>query len=270
MIRNFVIDRVRRGTMFHKTEGYALWSLNQITNPSLKVTADTQEAKDALDTPIAIFDRAKQAEFSAENALLDMGLMAAQSGSELEEATSTATFHVPYYDEVKVTTAGTLVLAKTPVAGTVSYVYALNGDESLGDRYEVKATGTTQAAGIAVLGTSNGKTTLLMDPTVAPVGARFMVFYEINANGDNGYQATRVTNSAKQFPTGGRFVMEVLGCDPCDTSTTLAAIIELPNAKLTSEFDLNFETDSTHSFTIKAMQDYCDAEKMLYRIYLLD
>lgn len=51
-LRNFVIDRVRRGIMLSSADGSMLWQVNQITNPSLSVTSDTVDAVDALSTPI--------------------------------------------------------------------------------------------------------------------------------------------------------------------------------------------------------------------------
>ena len=83
-VRNFVIDRVRRGIMLHSETGALMWALNQIENPSLNVTAETTDAVDALGVPIATFNRAKQAEFSAESSLFDLGLLAVQSGTELD------------------------------------------------------------------------------------------------------------------------------------------------------------------------------------------
>lgn len=53
-IRNFAIDRIRRGMMLHSSTGEMLWSINQIENPSLNVSSETSEAVDALGTPIAI------------------------------------------------------------------------------------------------------------------------------------------------------------------------------------------------------------------------
>lgn len=52
MVRNFVIDRIRRGVMFHSSTGEVLWALNQIENPSLNVSSETADAVDALGTPI--------------------------------------------------------------------------------------------------------------------------------------------------------------------------------------------------------------------------
>ena len=64
-MNNFVIDRVVRGVALSHTDDSVLFSLNQITNPSLNVTSESTDAVDALGTPIATFYRAKNAEFSA-------------------------------------------------------------------------------------------------------------------------------------------------------------------------------------------------------------
>ena len=80
-MNNFVIDRVLRAVGKSKA-GDVLFAINQVTNPSLSVTSETSEAVDALGSRIAVFNRAKSCEFSAENALFDMNLMAVQAGSE--------------------------------------------------------------------------------------------------------------------------------------------------------------------------------------------
>ena len=51
-ISSFVIDRAIRGTMFRKGTYEMLWSLNQITDPSISMTADTTDAVDAIGVPI--------------------------------------------------------------------------------------------------------------------------------------------------------------------------------------------------------------------------
>ena len=40
------------------------------------------------------------------------------------------------------------------------------------------------------------------------------------------------------------------------------------NAKLSPDFDWNIQTDSTHPFSMKAQQDYCDREKRLFSIVI--
>ena len=51
-ISSFVIDRAIRGTMFKKGTYELLWSLNQITDPSISMTADSTDAVDAIGVPI--------------------------------------------------------------------------------------------------------------------------------------------------------------------------------------------------------------------------
>ena len=80
-LNNIVVDRIIRAVGKSKSDE-VLFAINQVTNASLNVTSETAEAVDALGTPIAIFNRAKTAEFSAENALFDLGLMATQAGSK--------------------------------------------------------------------------------------------------------------------------------------------------------------------------------------------
>lgn len=260
-MRNFVIDRIRRGFMTHSSTGEVLWCLNQIENPTLNVTAETADAVDALGTPIASFNRAKQAEFSAESSLFDLGLLAAQSGTAISDASTSNKYAVPCPEELTVSAADTLTLARTPIDGSLKFVYVLNGDGSLGTRYTIGESAGEDTVSVAgkVITFAEGK---------APVGSRWFAFYEYEASDEAGYGASQVVNTAIDFPTAGRFVMEVLGADVCDPSTLYYAIVEFPNAKMMSDFDLSFTTDSKHPFTLRAMQEYCDAEKILFRIII--
>jgi len=101
-LNNFVIDRVRRGTMFSDASGEALWSITQITDASLSMTGETVDATDAIGAVITQFDRAKSAEFSGSNALWDLGLSAAQFGSQKVVASSSKTIRTPMYEQLLV------------------------------------------------------------------------------------------------------------------------------------------------------------------------
>lgn len=259
-LKNFVIDRVLRGIMLHSSTGEALWSINQIEDPQLNVSADTTNAVDALGIPIMTFDRAKNAEFSASNSLLDLGLLAAQSGTSISASSADNTFAVPCFEEV--TYAGsTITLSHTPNASGadgIPFIYKLNGDGTLGTKYAYAA------AAAADKFTFSGTT--LTVPTGASSGDMFLVIYNYTANGTD--EAVGVTNSATNFPSAGKFVMEVLGCDVCDISTKYYAYLIFPQAKLTSDFQLSFATDGKHPFTIKANQEYCDHEKRLFQLII--
>lgn len=265
-INNIVIDRILRGTMFSTSTREAVWSVSQITNFSISVTTDSQDAVDATGTPIHRFYRAKQCEITAENALFDFGLMAAQGGGDQALVSSTATkkFNVPIFDEIELASATSATLTHSPVlpAGetyAVPFVYVLNGDGTLGKKMTC---GSATAEGVY---TQTG-TALAFAANELNVGDTIIAFYEYEANGTSGSQAVKLMNTAKDFPKAGKFVLEILCCDPCDKTTLYYAYLVMPSATLAPDVDLDFATDATHAFTLRAQQDYCDKTKLLYSL----
>ena len=266
VINNFVVDHVLRGIMVNKAGEY-MWSINQITNPSLNVSlTDTAQAVDALGTPIAEFDRGRSAEFSAENSLFDLGLYAAQLGREVENAAEKAVTMTAFEEIDAVDESGKLrtiyVLKNTPNAKITS-MYLLNGDGTLGTAYKVG----TQASNTEFVHEVTGDvaTNNITLPTGLTKDDVVFVMYEYEAKA-----GTAVTANAIDFPKRGKFIMEVLGCDVCDQEELIHAFVEFPNAKLDGNVDYSFTTDGTHPFTIRAMQDYCNKEKVLFRVIIPD
>lgn len=260
IINNFVIDHVLRGIMVKKTGEY-MWSVNQITEPSLNVTlTDAAQAVDALGTPIAEFDRGRSAEFTAQNSLWDLGLYAAQMGKDKEIASSTSKLVCPSFEtiEVKGTDSEKYTLKNKPLVD-ITTIYYLNGDDTLGTEYK---NGSDASATDFVYTSASQEITL---PTGLVAGDRLFVFYEYETE-----QAVGVTADAINFPKRGKFMMEVLGCDVCDQENLIHAYVIFPNAKLDGNVDYSFATDGTHPFTIRAMQDYCDKEKKLFTIIIPD
>ena len=262
-LNNFVIDRVVRGIATDMKTGDVLFSINQITNPSLNCAAESSDAVDALNVPIATFYRAKTAEFSAENALFDMNLLATQAGTKKKVATSTAKIDAPCFQTIDITSATSYTLSHTPKTDATPKVYVLNGDGTLGEKVELDTT----AAGrkIAIAGTT---VTLVAGEAGYKAGEQLFVMYEYEADGSEKNGAIEVANSANNFPVGCKFVMEILGADVCDQTNLIYAYLVFPNAKLSPDFDWSIATDSTHPFSMKAMQEYCDKEKRLFSIVI--
>lgn len=256
-LNNFLIDRVRRGTMFSDTTGEALWSITQITDATLSMTSETADVTDAIGNIITQFDRSKNAEFSGTNALWDLGLSAAQFGSAKTIATAAATILTPAYEQLRIANAK-VVLAHVPEGTSgaeVKYIYALNDDSTLGKKYTVGASVTadtfTVDAANKTINTPTGLT------------GNVAVFYDYAAE-----DAVMLQNNAVDFPKAGKFMLEVIGKDTCDKTATYVAYIVFPNAKLRVDSDLSFTSDGGHPFTITCMQDYCDLEKRLFNIYV--
>ena len=238
--------------------GDVLFSINQITNPSLNCASESTDAVDALGTPIATFYRSKSAEFSAENALFDMSLMATQvGGSKTVAGKDGATIVVPCFQTIDVEAGKeSYTLSHTPVAG--AKVYVLNGDGTLGEKVEV----ATAASGRQIAVADKAVTIVLGDEGYA-AGQQLFFMYDYVADGAEDNGAISVVNSATKFPVGCKFIMEILGADVCDQTNLIYAYLVFPNAKLSPDFDWSIATDSTHPFSMRAMQEYCDKEKKL-------
>ena len=253
-LNNFVIDRVMRGVALSQTDGSVLFSLNQVTNPTLTVSSESTDAVDALGTPIATFYRAKSAEFSAENAIFDMNLLATQSGTAKQVATDQNKIVTPAFETIDIDGSATYTLKHAP-KDEIKNIYALNGDGTLGTVF-TKST-SASATNFAISGSA------ITPPTGLKNGDQLFVIYEYEAS-----QAVSVVNSAVNFPTACELVLEVLGCDVCDQTKMVFAYVCFSNFKLSPDFDWTISTDSTHSFSGKAMQDYCDKEKKLFQIII--
>lgn len=257
-VNNFVIDHVLRGVMTSSADGSVMWSINQITEPSLSVTTETAEAVDALGAQIASFDRAKNAEFSANNSMFDLGLYAAQNGNVKEVAGGNVeTIVTPAFETIEVKKDETSVTLKHTPNAQIKEIYGLKGDGTLGVKYTL-AEGETATTFIH----AEGSNTITI-PTGLAVGSQLFVMYEYEAT-----SAVAVTGDAINFPKAGKFIMEVLGTDVCDPTTLIHAYIVFPNAKLDANVDVSFTTDGNHPFTLRAQQAYCDSKKKLFSIII--
>lgn len=267
-LNNFVIDRIVRGIAVSQGDnvklgisaGDVLFAINQITNPSLSCTSESTDAVDALSVPIATFYRSKAAEFSAENALFDMNLLATQSGTKKKVATEGAPIDAPCFETIDVVgTTLTYTLKHTPIA--TPKVYVLKGDGTLGEKLVVSTSATGKTIAIS------GANVTLAEGGFA-TGSQIFFMYDYKADGTEGNGAVEVANTATNFPVGCKFIMEILGADVCDQTNLIYAYLIFSNAKLSPDFDWTISTDSTHPFSMRAMQDYCDPQKKLFSIII--
>lgn len=244
--------------MTSTNDGSVMWSINQITDPSLSITMETSEAVDAIGSRIASFNRGKSAEFSAQNSMFDLGLWAAQNGVEKEVASAAHKIISPIFETLTVPTPVTtpVALKHTPTA-TPKEIYQLKGDGTLGEKLVYSA---TAAAGKFTYDDSAHTITF---PAAATAGAQYFVQYEYESE-----SAVAVTGDAINFPKAGKFIMELLGTDVCNTTLLIHAYLIFPNAKLDGNVDVTFATDGNHPFTIQANQSYCDNQKVLFQLVI--
>lgn len=257
-LNNIIIDRVLRGIFSDKNDNI-MFSLNQIQDFSLNSTSESQEITDALGVTIMELMRSKSIEASATNAIFDLGLMASQYGTEKVEATATAKLPVPRMEKFEVAAAkeGKYTLKFTPVKAPTA-IYALNGDSTLGAKY-VSATAASETAFAYDAG-------VITVPTGLAADTELFVMYEYESE-----NAVEVVNKADKFANMGRLTLEALCYDVCDPETKMFCYVVMPRFQLSNDFDWSLGgDDQTHAFSGKAHVDYCDKDKQMVRVVIVD
>jgi hypothetical protein len=254
-LNNIIVDRVLRGIFSDKNDNI-IFSLNQVQNLSLNQTSESQEVTDALGVSIMELMRAKALEASAENAIYDFGLLAAQYGTEKVEGSADAKIVTPAMETFEAV-GETYALKHTPVKAPTA-IYALNGDSTLGEKYvagtQASATEFAYADGVITL------------PTGLEANTEMFVMYEYETE-----NAIEVVNSANNFAKMGKMTFEILAYDVCDPEVKLFGYLILDRFQLSNDFDWSIGGDSqTHAFSGKAHVDYCSKNKRMCRVVIVD
>jgi hypothetical protein len=175
-------------------------------------------------------------------------------GTDKKVASAGATILVPAQEIFDADGAYTL---KHVPATAPTFIYALNEDSSLGEKY---AAGT--AASETEFAIDGQEITL---PTTVAKGAQMFVSYEYASDA-----AVEIVNSAKNFPKSCKLVLRVLGYNPCNKDNKLGAYIIFPSFEMSPDFDLSLNVGEAQSWSGKASQDYCSKDKALMRIVVVD
>lgn len=260
-LNNIIVDRVLRGIFTDKNDNI-IFSLNQIQDLSLNQTSESQEVQDAFGVSIAELMRSKALEASANNAIYDFGLLAAQYGTtKTEKGTKLV---VPTMESFEVTEdSKEWKLKNTPAKAPVA-IYELNGDSTLGAKHE-KATAAAAPTDDANAKFSYADGAITLYDTL-PAGTEMFVMYEYETE-----NAIEVVNKANEFAKLGKMTFEILAYDVCDPETKLYGYLILPKFQLSNDFDWSIGGDSQqHAFSGKALVDYCSKDKKMCRVVIVD
>lgn len=273
-VDNLLIKRVRRVVFIDPATGDIYFNASDIQNPSLSITSDNTQKTDALGVPIATFYNGDTAEFSAENSLFSLGILAAQFGSEIERASDTATITTPCVETIKVgagsggTKNSTITLKHVPVVtnggvvgSEIPVIYVLQKNKALGKKYTVGSAASETAFTIDAA----AKTITL--PTDDEITADTVIFVSYEYAAKSG---VKVDKKSGNEPLSGKAVVHVIFCDPCNKNVEYAGWLVFGNAQLSPEVDLNFDTESTHPLSFTCQKEWCDEDGKLLSVIVPD
>lgn len=249
-LSNFIVDRVISGVGY-RSDDSVLFKMDQCQNTSITCGSESTDIVDNVGSPIMTLYRSKTCEISGENAILDFNLTAVQMGTEKTVASEGATVVAPA-QEVFEAKGGVYTLKHEPIE-LPAFLYALNDDSSLGEKYSLKDGDFT----------IDGQEITL--PATVEDGTQMFVSYEYNATA-----AVEIVNSAKNFPKSCKLVLRVLGYNPCNKDNKLGAFIVFPSFEMSPDFDLSLNVGEAQSWSGKASQDYCSKDKRLMSIIVVD
>ena len=244
----FVIDKVRRITQINLATGLVDFTGTSVESPQIEFPGETPDQPDAQGVLRARFDTAKGVNFSGELSLLNLNLMGAQLGSEVQVAGENAKVKGADFAILTVTdTDGTktATLKHTPL-GTPAAVYTMSEDKNISGVIEVGA----EEENAKISGT-----TITLPATFE--GTTVGVYYEYETE-----SAVKLVDSAESFAEAAMYIVDILAADVCNPSVKRAGKIVFPKAKIDNNFTVNLTTEGTHPFSFTALKDYCadDAE----------
>lgn len=262
---DFAFDRLISATA--EAKGDIQYVVSQMQNAVIDVTAEAKEVRDKDGNLIRKIYNAKTGTLTAPNAMLNVNVINAASGNDLEVASTTNPIDMPKIIYVK---AGETVTLTDYVEGTVK-VKAVFGNGASGESY-IQAT----AASATEFG-------LTEDGVLTPPA------YTL-AEGDEGYDAEAkeafptkflvkyyrknttgvvLRNSADKFPDAVALTIKAVYIAPCEEGVK-AAYIYVPNFNVSPEISIDTTTDSTIDYKGDLGVDSCADSKDLYVIYFPD
>ena len=217
----------------------AFWA-EQITEPTLNFTSETEEIMDARNNVVMVLQNGRGATFGASNAFFNTSILAAQVGSKVEDSTGSL---ITKFEMVATDDNGAASITYTPVDACV--VYELNTDGSF---KTATASATVTVEDKALTGAAKNTKYLVVYDITAPAGEK------ITALADAENELLDVT-------------AEVLLRDLCSQEIYFAFLFM--RGKLSGEAEWGMARDGQHAFEITAMPAYCDAEKKLVDIVIV-
>jgi hypothetical protein len=267
-LSNFIVDRVISGVGY-RSDDSVLFKMDQCQNTSITCGSESTDIVDNVGSPIMTLYRSKTCEISGENAILDFNITSVQMGTEKNVASEENTIVAPAQEVFDVKAKGGSYDLKHVAIEAPAFLYSLNDDSSLGEKYKLgtsaSATEFAYEVETRTIDDKEVKFGVIKLPTDVAVGTQMFVSYEYNATA-----AVEIVNSAKNFPKSCKLVLRVLGYNPCNKDNKLGAYIVFPSFEMSPDFDLSLNVGEAQSWSGKASQDYCSKDKRLMSLIVVD
>jgi hypothetical protein len=245
-----VIDRIQYG-IAEDFSGNVLYTLTQLADAEIAITAESKEARDATGTLIKKFYTGKAGTFTANNAILDFNILAEATGTPKQIAgAGEAAIIMPGVKTVKVGTES--VELAGVVEGTVS-VIGIAGNGTMVKNYVLAEDFQLAEATLTL-------------PTEVEGVTEFVVKYDRKVE-----SGLKIVNKADEFPRTIKLTLKALAVDVCNPDVLRSVLIVLPSFQVSPETNLSLTTDAQLQYSGDLQVSYCGTDgKVLYEIYFAE
>lgn len=260
-----LVDRLQFGYGASRVSGKALYTLTQLTEATINVTADTTDIKDKDGNLVYRKYSGKTAELSAVNAFLNFAIAEVLSANSAGIATEEKPIQMPIIQTVS---AG----KKLDVTGYVDNTFVVNAIYNgaikvakKGDEYTKASSETPSEKEFAIKAEDDGKT-YLYPPTDAEE-KEYIVKYMKNVK-----SGAKITNSASDYPRTHELYFKALAVNPCNKEMLKAIVIHIPEFIPSPELSIALQGGDaqTMNFNGTILSNTCSTDKALFHIYFMD
>lgn len=261
--QKYIIQNIERISAFDITTGVCDFVVDDLQQAEMTNEQETVYATGKNGVKIGSADRNKASRFTATNGSIVDGVLAAQTGSDIDIGKHT----VPnYMDIIKVNadgkTAKTTFKAIGKTGAEIKYLYKKNVDGTLGKSYPISSAASTSAFSY------DPATQVITVPTEGFAAEdEIVVFYDIEA--DN---TKKIVNAENKFSKTDKVVFDIFAKDMCSEKSYYGKIV-YPKGKVAGNFNLSFGNDpSTQNLEIEALSGGCGTgnSKVLWEMYIFD
>lgn len=261
---DIVIDRIQMA-IAEKTDGTLLYTLTQLSEATIETTAESKEARSAEGSLIKKFYQGKAGTFSATNAMLNLNILAASTGTDKVVGTDLAKVTMPKIVVVPGTTTSVDLLAdgETLAGDGVIRVNALGNNGAMGESFAEYTGDETKPANKWKYNSTTGVLSLPTQDSEGNAVEKFVIKYERSTA-----NAVKITNSADKFPGTVKLTLKALAIDPCEPDVLRACYIIIPSFQVSPEVSITVNTEGTLDYKGDMQISYCSPDKELYTIVM--
>lgn len=259
---NFNIDEIIYG-IAENFEGEVLYTLDQLSSASIEISSESTDITDKKGNIVRTIYRSKTGTFTATNAFLHPQIMAAGTGSAIENAGLKKDGESIVMPKVLVVAAGETVVLDDIIADTTPEVIGLFGAGANSERLE-------STTGNATFGGNSGsfkwvdtdkEITVPAAADDAPLN--YLIKYDRDVE-----SGIKISNTADKFPATVSLTLYCSYVDPCDDELK-ACYVVLPSFQASPETTISLDAENQEmDFNGSIQVDYCATSPVLYYIYL--